>query len=57
RTNRVDHIVMGARANSALRTFLGSVSQEVVAKAPCTVTVVRLPRPLDPDAEGSSRTA
>jgi eukaryotic-like serine/threonine-protein kinase len=47
RTNRVDHIVMGARANSALRKLLGSVSQEVVANAPCTVTVVRLPRPLD----------
>ncbi|HEX7616420.1 MAG TPA: universal stress protein, partial [Thermoanaerobaculia bacterium] len=53
RTNRVDHIVMGARANSALRTLLGSVSQEVVAKAPCTVTVVRLPRPFDTGAEGS----
>ncbi|MEO8586298.1 MAG: bifunctional serine/threonine-protein kinase/universal stress protein [Acidobacteriota bacterium] len=51
RTNRVDHIVMGARANSALRSLLGSVSQEVVAKAPCTVTVVRLPRPLDGDSE------
>ncbi len=55
-TNRVDHVVMGARANSALRTLLGSVSQEVVAKAPCTVTVVRLPRPFDPDTEGRSGT-
>lgn len=54
RTNRVDHIVMGARASSARRTLLGSVSQEVVAKAPCTVTVVRLPRPFDPNAEDSS---
>jgi serine/threonine protein kinase len=54
RTNRVDHIVMGARANSALRTLLGSVSQEVVAKAPCTVTVVRLPRPIDVTSEGSA---
>ena len=53
RTNRVDHIVMGARANSALRTLLGSVSQEVVAKAPCTVTVVRLRQPFDPNAEDS----
>jgi len=52
RTNRVDHIVMGARANSAMRTLLGSVSQEVVAKAPCTVTVVRLPRPIDVASEG-----
>jgi nucleotide-binding universal stress UspA family protein len=56
RTNRVDHMVMGARASSALRTFLGSVSQEVVAKAPCTVTVVRLPRPFDSNPEGSSET-
>jgi nucleotide-binding universal stress UspA family protein len=39
--NQVDHIVMGARANSAMRTLLGSVSGEVAAKAPCTVTVVR----------------
>jgi nucleotide-binding universal stress UspA family protein len=54
RTNRVDHVVMGARANSALRTLLGSVSREVVAKAPCTVTVVRLPRPFDPNAEDLS---
>ncbi|MCM3875109.1 MAG: bifunctional serine/threonine-protein kinase/universal stress protein [Thermoanaerobaculia bacterium] len=53
RTNRVDHIVMGARANSAMRALLGSVSQEVVAKAPCTVTVVRLPRPFDTNAEDS----
>ena len=56
RTNRVDHIVMGARANSALRTLLGSVSQEVVAKAPCTVTVVRLPREFDTSAEEPSGT-
>jgi nucleotide-binding universal stress UspA family protein len=51
--NRVDHVVMGARANSALRSFLGSVSQEVVAKAACTVTVVRLPRAFDAGADGS----
>jgi nucleotide-binding universal stress UspA family protein len=40
-TNHVDHIVLGARTDSALRNLLGSVSGEVVAKAPCTVTVVR----------------
>ena len=30
-----------ARASSALRRYLGSVSVQVVAQAPCTVTVVR----------------
>ena len=40
--NQVDHIVMGARAHSALRRYLGSVSSQVVAQAPCTVTVVRV---------------
>ncbi|MDN3545873.1 MAG: serine/threonine protein kinase [Roseateles asaccharophilus] len=39
----VDHIVMGARANSALRRYLGSVSAQVVAEAECSVTVVRAP--------------
>jgi len=41
RANQVDHIVIGARASSALRRYLGSVSAQVVAEAPCTVTVVR----------------
>lgn len=41
RANRVDHVVMGARTNSVMRSILGSVSGEVAAKAPCTVTVVR----------------
>ena len=40
--NQVDHIVMGARASSALRRYLGSVSSQVVAQASCTVTVVRV---------------
>ncbi len=40
--NQVDHIVMGARGNSALRRYLGSVSSQVVAQAGCTVTVVRV---------------
>lgn len=39
--NQVDHIVMGARGNSALRRYLGSVSAQVVAEAQCSVTVVR----------------
>ncbi len=42
RQNHVDQIIMGARASSALRRILGSVSARVVAEAPCTVTVVRL---------------
>jgi nucleotide-binding universal stress UspA family protein len=43
RNNNVDHIVMGARGSSPLRRYLGSVSAQVVAGAPCTVTVVRRP--------------
>jgi nucleotide-binding universal stress UspA family protein len=42
--NHVDHIVIGARQNSMLRTLLGSVSSKVAAEAACTVTVVRPPR-------------
>lgn len=42
RKNQVDHLVMGARGNSALRRYLGSVSARVVAEADCSVTVVRL---------------
>jgi len=41
RVNGVDHIVMGARAQSLKRRMLGSVSAEVAANAPCSVTVVR----------------
>ena len=40
-TIHVDHIVIGARASSPLRRYLGSISSQVVAEAPCTVTVVR----------------
>jgi non-specific serine/threonine protein kinase len=43
RANHVDHVVMGARASSAVRRYLGSVSAQVVAEAPCSVTVVRVP--------------
>src|SRR5712672_1434807 len=39
--NHVDHIVIGARTGSMLRSLLGSVSSKVAAEAPCTVTVVR----------------
>ena len=45
RRNQVDHIVMGARGNSALRRYLGSVSSTVVAESICTVTVVRASAP------------
>jgi serine/threonine protein kinase len=41
RANKVDHIVMGARDTSTLRSLIGSVAGEVAAEAPCTVTVVR----------------
>ncbi len=41
RRNQADHIVMGARGNSGLRRYLGSVSSQVVAESDCTVTVVR----------------
>ncbi len=44
RTNHVDHVVLGARTSSLKRDLLGSVSGEVAAQAPCTVTVVRPPR-------------
>jgi nucleotide-binding universal stress UspA family protein len=43
-SNDADHIVVGARASSAMRRFLGSVSTRVVAEAPCSVTVVRAPQ-------------
>src|SRR5262245_40532419 len=43
RVNNVDHIVMGARQNSMLRTLLGSVAGKVAAEAACSVPVVRPP--------------
>lgn len=41
RANRVDHLVLGARASSLQRRLLGSVSGKIAAEAPCSVTVVR----------------
>lgn len=38
---RADHILMGARGHSTTRRYLGSVSSQVVAEAPCSVTVIR----------------
>jgi serine/threonine protein kinase len=40
-SNRVNHILIGARQNTFVRKLLGSVSAKVTAEAPCTVTVVR----------------
>jgi len=51
RHNNVDHIVIGARTSSAFRRYLGSVSSQVVAEAPCSVTVVRTSRDRRPDDE------
>jgi nucleotide-binding universal stress UspA family protein len=42
--NNVDHVLLGARGSGAMRRYLGSVSSEVVARAPCSVTVVRADR-------------
>ena len=53
RSNKVDHIVMGARDSSTLRSLIGSVAGEVAAEAPCTVTVVR--RRYADAADSSSR--
>ncbi len=46
--NHVDHVVIGARRDSVKRAILGSVSAEVAARADCSVTVVRAPRPAEP---------
>jgi nucleotide-binding universal stress UspA family protein len=51
RANDVDQILLGARASSALRRYLGSVSAQIVAEAPCTVTVVRLKRRAGEDGD------
>ena len=40
--NRVDHIILGARADSLGRRVLGSVAAEIARDAGCSVTVVRL---------------
>ena len=47
RRHLVDHIIIGARGNSALRQHLGSVSAAVAAQVECTVTVVRTRRDLN----------
>lgn len=54
RDNEVDQILLGARASSTLRRYLGSVSARIVAEAPCTVTVVRLKRGREEEAVPSA---
>ena len=57
KTNHVDQILLCARGNSTYRRFLGSVSSEVVAKAPCTVTVVRAVAPAKEAGEDPTQIA
>ena len=52
--NHVDHLVIGARASSLRRSLLGSVSSQVAAQAPCTVTVARSRRLRKSDFEGEA---
>ncbi len=57
--NKVDHVIMGARASSLRRTLLGSVSSQVTSHAGCSVTVVRTRQlrssdtPMEPEEEHS----
>jgi nucleotide-binding universal stress UspA family protein len=51
--NHVDHLIIGARQDSMLRTLLGSVSAKVAAEAVCTVTVVRPQRLAELSMSGS----
>ncbi|MBI3703384.1 MAG: protein kinase [Rhizobiales bacterium] len=53
-SNRVDHILIGARQESLMRKLLGSVSAKVAAEASCTVTVVR-PTYIDAAEKPASR--
>jgi serine/threonine protein kinase len=50
----VDQIVMGARGSGTLHRLLGSVSQKVLAYAPCTVTVVKTRKDTVPDVSSLS---
>ena len=56
-TNHADQILLCARGTSTYRRFLGSVSSEVVARAHCTVTVVRAPAPAKEVAEDPTQIA
>ena len=57
RENRVDHVVIGARGASPIRRYLGSVSAQVVAESPCTVTVVKVPHAEDVTEEPEAGTS
>ncbi len=52
--NQIDHIIIGARQNSLVRTLLGSVSAKVASEAGCSVTVVRPPRLAELAAAGAA---
>lgn len=56
-TNHADQILLCARGASTYRRFLGSVSSEVVARAHCTVTVVRAPEPAKDAGEDPTQIA
>ncbi len=56
-SNHADQILMCARGAGNYRRFLGSVSSQVVARAPCTVTVVRAPAPVGEKAPGANEMA
>ena len=45
RENHVDQMVIGA--NSPQRRGMGRVAARIIAQAPCTVTLVRLPQPIE----------
>lgn len=51
--NHVSHILMGARSHSLSRRILGSVSSEVVAEAPCSCTVIRVPQARERGADAA----
>lgn len=55
RRHLVDHIIVGARGESAIRQHIGSVSAAVAARADCTVTVVRARR--EPAKSGVVKTS
>jgi non-specific serine/threonine protein kinase/protein-serine/threonine kinase len=53
--NSVDHILIGARNPSLMRSLLGSVSAKVAAEAACSVTVVRPLRAAVQDSDATTR--